>query len=303
MSDTSQVFPTLHGFIERAKGLNRRVAVAAAHDEDTLKAVALAAKDGVCSATLFGDAAKIRALLASLCADERAFTIVEPGDASGEACARAAIKAVVDGEADFLMKGALNTTELLKQVVRSPLMTGAPLSHAMFFEPAQYGKLLLVTDGGMNPAPDLERKKAILINAANLLIRLGYGRIYAACVSGSEVVSEKIPSTMDAKVLSEMDWSNWDMTVYGPVGVDLAISARSREHKGYAADVENADILLMPNYETANCFGKALTYFAGVPSAGLVVGASRPIVLVSRADTAEIKRTSLALGAIAAKGE
>ena len=130
-----------------------------------------------------------------------------------------------------------------------------------------------------------------------------YERVYAACVSGSEVVSEKIPSTVDAKILAEMDWSGWDMTVYGPVGVDLAISAESRAHKGYSADVENADILLMPNYEAANCFGKALTYFAGTPSAGIIVGASRPIVLVSRADPAETKCTSLALGAIAAKGE
>ena len=296
-------YPTLKTFAERAKGMNRRVAVAAAHDEDTLKAVVLAAGDSICSASLFGKADKIRALLTELGADERAFTIVEPEDASGEACARAAIAAVVNGEADFLMKGALNTTELLKQVVRSPLMTGAPLSHAMFFEPARYGKLLLVTDGGMNPAPDLERKKAILINAANLLIMIGYERIYAACVSGSEVVSEKIPSTVDARAIAEMDWSSWGMRVYGPVGVDLAISAESRAHKGYAADVENADILLMPNYETANCFGKALTYFADTPSAGLVVGASRPIVLVSRADPAETKCTSLALGAIAAKGE
>jgi phosphotransacetylase len=93
------------------------------------------------------------------------------------------------------------------------------------------------------------------------------------------------------------------MTVFGPVGVDLAISPSACEHKHYTAPgCGQADILLMPNMEAGNCFGKALTYFAGADSAGLVVGARCPIVLVSRADSARAKRTSLALGAIASKG-
>jgi len=100
-----------------------------------------------------------------------------------------------------------------------------------------------------------------------------------------------------------MDWSAYSMTVFGPVGLDLAVSPAACAHKGYdAPGAGHADILLMPNFETGNCFGKSLTYFAKARSAGLVVGARCPIVLVSRADTAEAKRVSLALGAIAAKG-
>ena len=295
---------TLQSLAERAKGLNRRVAVACAHDEDVLKAVTLAAEARICSAILYGDERRIRALLHDLGGNESAFVIVEPGDGSTEACALAAIQAVVEGEADYLMKGALSTSDLLRHVVRSPLVKGTPLSHVMLSELPSYGKLLVNTDGGMNPAPDLARKKAILENAARLLRTLGYESITAACVSGSEIVSEKIPSTTDAKALAEMDWSRYNMKVYGPVGLDLAISEQARVHKGYKEpDAENADILLMPNYETANCFGKALTYFAHARSAGLVVGARCPIVLVSRADPADAKLSSLALGAIAAKGE
>ena len=294
---------TLNEFVERARGLNLRVAVASAHDEDVLQSVIAAREQGICTALLFGKAARIREILAALGSDETGFTIVEPEDGSDEACARAAVAAVANGEADYLMKGILNTTIFLRAVVHSELMRGALLSHVMLFEFPTYHKLLFITDGAMNPAPDFEKKRVILENAARLLYMIGYNTINAGILSGSEVVSEKIPSTVDAKILAEMDWSGWDMTVYGPVGVDLAISAESRAHKGYSADVENADILLMPNYEAANCFGKALTYFAGTPSAGIVVGASRPIVLVSRADPAETKCTSLALGAIAAKGE
>lgn len=295
---------TLSSLRKQASGLNRRVAVACAHDEDVLKAIILAADAHICSATLFGDEGRIRELLASLGADQAAFHIVEPDDGGADASAEAAIQAVLDGEADYLMKGALSTSDLLKHVVRSPLVQGVPLSHAMIFEVSAYGKLLLNTDGGMNPAPDLARKKVILENAAHLLRTLGYETITAACVSGSEVVSEKIPSTTDAKALAEMDWSRYNMKVYGPVGLDLAISEQARVHKGYREPgAGDADILLMPNYETANCFGKALTYFTGAQSAGLVIGARCPIVLVSRADSAEAKLSSLALGAIAAKGE
>ena len=290
-------------FVERAQGLNLRVAVASAHDENVLQSVVEAREQEICSALLFGKAERIRAILKSLGADETGFSIVEPEDGSDEACARAAVAAVVNGEADYLMKGILNTTVFLRAVVHSELMCGALLSHVMFFEFSTYHKLLCLTDGAMNPAPDFEKKRIILENAARLLYMIGYNTINAACISGSEVVSEKIPSTTDAKALAELDWSRYNMTVFGPVALDLAISPAACAHKKYsAAGAGNADLLLMPNYETGNCFGKSLVYFANARSAGLVVGARCPLVLVSRADTADAKLTSLALGAIAVDG-
>ena len=93
------------------------------------------------------------------------------------------------------------------------------------------------------------------------------------------------------------------MNVFGPAALDLAISRESCEHKKYnAVGAGDADLLIMPNYETGNCFGKSLTYFAHARTAGLVLGASCPIVLVSRADPADAKLTSLALGALAVHG-
>ncbi len=292
---------TLNGFLRQAKGLGLRVAVASAHDADVLKALLAARAEGICSAVLFGDAAKIRRLLASLGTDETGFTIVEPegGDA---ACARAAVRAVETGEADYLMKGILNTTDFLRAVVHSGLLLGGLLSHVMAFELPAYRKLLFVSDGAMNPAPDLDKKRMILENAARFLLSIGYPSIKAAVLSGSEIVSEKIPSTLDAKALSGLDWSRYSMNVFGPVALDLAVSPQACAHKQYTAvGAGDADLLLMPNYETGNCFGKSLTYFAQARSAGLVLGARCPIVLVSRADPAEAKLASLALGAVAAQ--
>ena len=294
---------TLNEFVERARGLNLRVAVASAHDEDVLQSVIAAREQGICNALLFGKANRIREILAALGSDETGFTIVEPEDGSDEACARAAVAAVANGEADYLMKGILNTTIFLRAVVHSELMRGALLSHVMLFEFPTYHKLLFITDGAMNPAPDFEKKRVILENAARLLYMIGYNTINAACLSGSEVVSEKIPSTTDAKALAELDWSSYHMTVFGPVALDLAISPAACAHKKYSAPgAGDADLLLMPNYETGNCFGKSLVYFAKARSAGLVMGACCPIVLVSRADPADAKLTSLALGAIAVDG-
>ncbi|NLI54222.1 MAG: phosphate butyryltransferase [Clostridiales bacterium] len=294
---------TLNELIVQAQGLHLRVAVASAHDKEVLESLILAREQGICSALLFGKAERIRALLRSLGADESGFAIVEPEDGSDEACARAAVAAVEQGEADYLMKGILNTTVFLRAVVHSALMSGHLLSHVMFYELPAYHKLLALTDGAMNPAPDLENKRVLLENAARLLRLIGYRSINAACVSGSEIVSEKIPSTTDAKALSELDWSSFGMTVFGPVALDLAISQEACKQKSYtAAGAGDADLLLMPNYEAANCLGKSLTYFADARSAGLVVGARCPIVLVSRADSADVKLTSLALGAVATQG-
>jgi phosphate butyryltransferase len=294
---------TLNEFVDQARGLNLRVAVASAHDEEVLEALLAAWDKNICSALLFGKADEIRRILSSLGAGEDGFTIVEPEDGSDEACARAAVRAVENGEADYLMKGILNTTVFLRAVVHSGLLLGGMLSHVMIFEFPTYHKLLFISDGAMNPAPDLERKRVILENAARLLQAIRYQAINACCLSGSEVVSDKIPSTVDAQALAALDWSRWNMTVFGPAALDLAISREACAHKKYtAAGAGDADLLVMPNYETGNALGKSLTYFAHARSAGIVMGARCPIVLVSRADPADAKLTSLALGAIAANG-
>lgn len=286
---------------ERAKGLGKRVAVAAAHDEDALEAVVSAADDGVCGALLTGDEVRIRAMLAALGTAPDRFEIVDCAD--DESCAKAAVQAALENCADMLMKGRLSTAALMREVVHSELLTGRLLSHVMLYELPGFPRLLADTDGGLNPAPDLEKKQAILENAARFLLSIGYERIVAACLSGSETVSQKIPSSTDARALAAMDWSHLSMTVFGPVGLDLAVSPEACAHKGYdAPGAGRADILLMPSLEAGNFLGKALTYFAGARSAGLIVGARCPIVLVSRADSAETKRVSLAIGALASKG-
>ncbi|MEG1548347.1 MAG: phosphate acyltransferase [Clostridia bacterium] len=276
------------------------IAVAAAHDKDVLAAVCSARMQGLCDAVLVGDEVRMSAMLHEM--GEAKFQMVSADD--DIACAKAAVKLVREGHADFLMKGLLNTTDMLRAVVDKDngLTADRLLSHVMLYEAPEH-KLLANTDGGMNPYPDVSKKADILENAATLMKALGYGRIYAACIAGSEVVSPKIQATMDAQALCSMTerWDKYDMKVFGPVGLDLAISQAAAAHKGYMVQgAGEADILLMPTYEVGNGIGKALTYFGSAKSAGIVTGARVPIVLVSRADSAQVKLASIALGAVAA---
>ena len=215
-----------------------------------------------------------------------------------------AVAEVRAGRANFLMKGLLGTADLMRAVIDrdNGLRTGRLISHVMLYEvPGR--PMLALTDGGMNTFPDLDKKAEILENAARVLQALGYEEIYAACVCGAEVVNPKVSSTVEARALSEMTerWAPYHMQVYGPVGLDLAVSEAACRHKHFdAPGAGRADILLVPTYEVGNGIGKAMSLFGGAQNAGIILGAKVPIVLVSRADSAESKLASIALGAVTA---
>ncbi len=281
----------------------RTVSVAAAHERSVLEATVTARKMGIATPIYVGHPHEIAALLGELGEDPAEYRMVEGG--SDADCAMKATGLVARGEADFLMKGYLGTATLLRAVLQREggLVTGRLMSHMMLFETPLYPKLLLMTDGGMIPDPDLQQKIGILTHAAELLKKLEYDKIYAACLTGAEVINPKIPSTVHADVMSKMDWSAFNMEVYGPVALDLAVSPFSCARKGYhAPGAGEADILLMANYEAGDALYKAAWAFAPeCHGAGLIAGAKRPVVLVSRSDSVKSKLASVALGVLVAE--
>lgn len=289
----------LSQLIELAKAKDSvTVAVAQAADKEVFEAVVNAQKEGIAKALLTGDTEKISAILTEMGENPADFTIIQAD--SDEECAFKAVEQVRLGNANILMKGLLSTGTFMKAVINrdTGLRTGKTLSHTMFYEAPSYGKLLCLTDGGMNTFPDLAKKADILENAIEVVKKLGIEKPTVACVCGAENVDPKVQSTLDADELSKMERFN-DAIVYGPVGLDLAISKEAVHHKGYKNENAGyADILLVPTYEVGNGIGKAMTYFAGAKSAGIVVGAKAPVVLVSRSDNAETKLLSIALAAM-----
>lgn len=276
------------------------LSVAAAEDIEVLQAVKLAYEAGIAKAILVGEERRIRPMLqeVGLPADIRIVDELDPAQA-----ALRAVSLVKDGEAQVLMKGLVNSSDFLKAVLHPSegLRTGRLLSHLAVFEIPGQSKLLFVTDGGMNIAPLLQEKKEILINSLLAMHSIGINRPNVAVLTANEVVSDKMPATLDARTLVEMSLSDElpACLMEGPIALDVAISPAAAAHKGINSKISGkVDLILVPNIETGNAVGKSLVYFAGGKMAGIVLGAAAPIVMTSRSDSAEDKLHSIALACL-----
>lgn len=295
----------LDDMLKKLKGDKRvTLSVAAAHDEEVLLAIKSAVEMEIITPILIGEENKIREISKEINFDLSKFKIINKGTI--EECAETAVKLVSSGEADFVMKGLLDTSVILKAVLNKEwgLRTDSLLSHVMVYEVPSYDKLLVTTDGGMNIEPDYDQKVKILKNAIEATKPLGLKHIKVACLAAKEKVNSKMQATVDARALQEAgergEFGN-DVTVEGPLAFDLSVSKEAAKIKGFKSKVSGeTDIMLMPTIEVGNGIGKALTYFAGAKSAGIIMGAKAPIVLVSRADSHESKLYSIAYGALIA---
>lgn len=300
---------TIAELIQRAKSLTReqgriRIAVAAAHDEDVLEAVEAARRDGFAEATLIGDHALIETIAKDIHIDLSHYVVVDEPDITRAAAL--AVDYVKRGEAAFVMKGILDTSVLLKAVLNKEtgLNTGRLVSHVGVAESPQYHKLFLMTDAAINIAPTLQEKVDIIRNAVDCARALGIGTPKVALLAAVEKVNpEKMPCTMDGAVLTQMNRRGQikDCIIDGPLALDNAISAESARIKKIDSPVAgDADILVAPDIEAGNILYKAVIDLGGAKGAGLVMGAGAPVVLTSRADTAETKHASIALAVLVA---
>lgn len=280
------------------------LSVAAAHDEEVLLAIKSAVEKEIITPILIGKEDEIREISKDINFDLQGIKIIEKDTI--EECAEAAVKLVSSKEADFVMKGLLDTSVILKAVLNKEwgLRSDSLLSHVMVYEIPSYDKLLITTDGGMNIAPDYDQKVKILKNAIDAAKPLGLEEIKVACLAAKEKVNPKMQATVDARALQEAcerGEFGKDVIVEGPLAFDLAVSKHAAQIKGFKSNVAGeTDIMLMPTIEVGNGIGKTLTYFAGSKSAGIIMGAKAPIVLVSRADSHESKLYSIAYGALIA---
>jgi len=290
--------------LEQAKqGPRRRVAVAAAEDAEVIAALYAAQSAGIAEAILVGDADKIRSLAAEAHIVLDNMEIMDVPDKM--LAARAAVSLVRDGRAQMLMKGLIGTADILRAVLdkEKGLRSGRALSHVAIIEVPTYHKLLFMSDGGQNIAPDLLQKAEILQNAVDIARALGVDRPKVAALAAVEVVNPKMQATVDAYELQLMaergELSN--CIVHGPLALDGAISAEAALHKGIKSQVSgDVDVLLVPNIEVGNVLYKTLVYLSRARVAGLIAGAAAPIVLTSRSDSPESKLLSIACASVVA---
>ena len=281
----------------------KRISVAVAEDKGVLSAIKIAKDRGIIEPVLVGNKEKIALIAKEVGLNLNDVEIIHEED--GIQASRIATELVMEKEADVLMKGLIDTSIIMKQVLDKEIgLRGANvISHIALFEVPTYHKIFMVTDAAMNIAPDLVQKKEIIENAVNMALSIGISMPKVAVLAAKEKVSPKMEATIDAQELKIMneDGVIKNCIVDGPLALDNAINKDSAKIKGIESDVAgDADILIVPDIEAGNVLYKALTFLANAKSAGLIVGARAPIVLTSRADNEEAKLNSIALATLMA---
>ncbi|MEW9077494.1 bifunctional enoyl-CoA hydratase/phosphate acetyltransferase [Terrisporobacter glycolicus] len=289
--------------LNQAKKLERvKVSVAAAEDEAVLKAVKYAVDLGFVKPILVGDQNKIELIARNICLED--YEVVHSD--SPEESVKKAVELVKTNKAKVLMKGLVNTSTYLRGVLdkENGLRTGRLLSLLAVYELPQYHKLLYCTDSGINVAPYLKQKKDIMTNALISMSSIGIKNPKTAILTANEMVDPKVQSTMDAFELVKMvkEGEIPKCIAEGPIAFDVAFDEQAAKHKDIESKVSgDVDLLVFPNIETGNALGKSWLRFNDAKWAGIVLGATNPIILGSRSDTAEIKVNSIALACLASQ--
>ncbi|MEM9146128.1 MAG: bifunctional enoyl-CoA hydratase/phosphate acetyltransferase [Pseudomonadota bacterium] len=288
--------------LERAKGMDPMpTTVIAPEETSSLGGALLARAHGLLEPILVGDPAKIHAAAETLGADLTGLEIVPEPD--HKAAALIAVRMVREGRASVVMKGHLHTDALLRAVLNKEvgLRTQRRLSHVFAIDVPGFDRLLMVTDGAINIAPDLKTKTDIAQSAIHLAHALGIETPCLAALAAVETVNPVMQPTVDAQALTEMAASGaiTGGLVDGPLAMDNAIDLRAAEIKGIVSEVAGrADILLVPDIEAGNMVTKALTFAAAAQTGGLVLGAAAPVILTSRADDDQARLASAVLAVL-----
>ncbi|HUI84799.1 MAG TPA: phosphate acyltransferase [Candidatus Binatia bacterium] len=279
----------------------KRLAVVVADDEVALTAADAALHLAIALPVLIGNAPAIRARAESLGLYDLS-SRAEFVDAAADA-ATVAVRMAHAGEVDVLLKGHLRTDELLHAVLdrTAGLRTGRLLSDVLLYEDklARELRLVGISDGGLNVLPNLEQKKQIVQNAIDVMHCIGLTRPKIAIMSATEAVSESVPSSVDAKLLTQMGEAAQfgEAEVFGPLALDCALLESAAREKGIRNSIAgHADCMIVPNIEAGNLLGKSVKYLGGSQCAHVVAGAQVPILIPSRVESVDDKVNSIALG-------
>jgi len=280
----------------------KRLVVVNGVDENTLEALNDAVEMGFVKPILTGSKQRILDKLSMLHIDTNKYKIID--SKSSKEATEAAVQLVHDGGADLIMKGMVSTDKFMKVLLKKEyglLPSRATLSHIAVMDNPNYHKLLIFSDAGVIPYPDLKQKILMtqyLIQAAQ---RLGITDPKVAVVAPTEQIIISIQSCMDGATIAKMSEHGQieGGMVDGPMALDVAINKTSAEIKGFTSPVAgDADCLLFPNIDAANVFYKSNSKLCKAEMAGMIAGAKVPAVVSSRGDSEKTKLNSIALASL-----
>lgn len=295
---TVQTRPHFANLLDRCAALDPlRTAVICPEEKTALDGALEARDEGLITPILVGNRAKIEETAQASGHDISGLQIVE---AQGEQqSAHKGVDLVADGTAQALMKGNIHSDTYLAAVIRKEngLRTTQRTSHCFVMDIPDWPKPVIITDAALNVAPETKHKISITQNAIHLARAIGIDQPKAAIMSAVESPNPGISSSMEAADVATHKFEGG--IVDGPFALDNAVSKRAADLKGITSPVAGeADILVMPTIEAGNILFKGLVYMAKAETAGLVVGAAAPVILTSRADSAEARIASCALGVL-----
>ena len=280
----------------------KRVAVVWPEDESTQYSVGLALDYGLIDVICVGCERQVRSN-EHLAPYAEHFSFVDAADR--DEAARLSVQLVREGKADILMKGLINTDNLLRAVLDRQtgiLPEGRVLTHVTAATIPSYPKMLFFTDSAVIPYPTNAQRRQQVMYVADVCRSFGIAEPRISLIHCTEKVSQKhFPFTVHYRELAEAAQRGefGPCIVDGPLDLKTSVSIESMRTKGIQSPINGeADALVFPDIEAANVFYKTITLFCDVETAGMLQGAMAPVVLPSRSDSKLCKFYSLALAII-----
>ncbi len=262
------------------RGERKRVAVICPRDESTQGAVKKAVEAGFIEAVMLDD-----------------------DDA--DAAAAKAVAMARNGEVDVIMKGLINTDNLLRAVLNKEtgiLPKGRVLTHLTCAQVPGYDKLIYCTDVAVIPHPTAEQREEQLKYALQLMHRLGIEEPRVGLINCTEKVNEKhFPFTVEYKeLIAKAETGAFGRCIVdGPLDLKTCFSPEALHKKGISSPLEGrADAVIFPDIQAGNVFYKTITCFCHAETAAMLCGPLVPVVLPSRGDSPDNKFLSLALASL-----
>lgn len=276
----------------------KRAVVAGAADSHVLEAVFAAQDLGLVTSVLVGVPDQVIAVIEEHNYQNRSYELI--GTEADENPSAVAVKLIREGKGDFIIKGRMETRDLLKPILNKEtgLNKNGFITHFGYMQLEGYHKMLAISDCAVIPYPSFDDKVKIIKAGVGALHKLGYEKPVIGVLCAAETVSPKMPETEDAARLQQMAETGefGEAVVLGPISYDLATRKESAEIKGYdspyAGDV---DMLIVPQMVTGNVMSKIWNADAGNLMAGCLIGADIPIVLTSRSAGMDEKLNSILL--------
>ena len=285
-------------------GINKRIAVAVAEDENTIGALIEAQEKGFATPILIGNKSKIEEALIGENAKPESFQIVDVPDHA--LAAKEAVRMVRDDKADVLMKGLIGTDKFLKAILdkeKGLLPPKAVMTYVCALELPKYDKLLFVSDTAVLPYPDLKQKIAMVNYTIQMTKKFGIDNPKIALIGASEKVNDSFHYSTDYTQICKMVDRGQipNCTIDGPLDIFLACDKESVKIKGVPTPINGeADALIFPSLESANSFYKGLMLFGDGELAGLIQGTIKPVVVMSRSESKKSKFYCVALSCLMA---